>query len=85
VTGKPNILRPSRREVKIDVWKYLQHIVMGLNAVLGRHVRIRDRGHHPQAPYKTHPQPQNGVPPLIDVAFITLRNNLVVLLETLYT
>ena len=34
VTGKPNILRPSRREVEIDVWKYLQHVVMGLNAHL---------------------------------------------------
>ena len=35
VTGRPNILRPSRREVKNDVRKYLQNIVIGLYAVCG--------------------------------------------------
>jgi len=35
VTGKPNILRLSRREVKNDVWKYLQNIISGQYAVCG--------------------------------------------------
>jgi len=33
VTDRPNNLRPSRREVKNDVWKYLQMVVIGLYAV----------------------------------------------------
>jgi hypothetical protein len=33
VTGRPDCSGPSRREVKIDVWKYFQTIVMGLCAV----------------------------------------------------
>jgi len=33
VTGRPECAGPSHREVKIDVWKYLQTIVMGLYAV----------------------------------------------------
>jgi len=36
VTGRPDCSGPSRREVTIDVWKYLQTIVMGLYAVLGQ-------------------------------------------------
>jgi len=43
VTRKPNILRPSRREVKIDVLKYLQHVVMGLNTNLWGFVDNLDR------------------------------------------
>jgi len=33
MTGRPDCTGPSRREVKIDVWKYLQTIGMGLCAV----------------------------------------------------
>jgi len=34
---------PSRREVKIDVWKYLQTIVMGLYAVCEQTIAHPDR------------------------------------------
>jgi len=43
VTGRPNILRPSCREVKNNVWKYLQNIVMGLYAVCERKLAHPDR------------------------------------------
>jgi len=33
VTTRPNNMRPSRREVKNDVWKYLQIFVVGMYAV----------------------------------------------------
>ena len=33
MTGRHDCSGPSRREVRIDVWKYLQTIVMGLYAV----------------------------------------------------
>jgi len=45
VTGRPNSLRPSRREVKNDVWKYLQTIVMGLYAVCGHFLDNQDHAH----------------------------------------
>jgi len=45
VTGRPNSLRPSRREVKNDVWKYLQTIVMRLYAVCGHLLDNQDRAH----------------------------------------
>jgi len=43
VTARPNSLRPSRREVKNDVWKYLQIIVIGLCAVCGHLLDNQDR------------------------------------------
>jgi len=43
VAGKPDCSGPSRREVKIDVWKYLQTIVMGLYAVCEEKLYNQDR------------------------------------------
>jgi len=43
VTGRPDCSGPSRREVKIDVWKYLQTIVMGLYAVSEQKLAHPDR------------------------------------------
>jgi len=43
MTWNPNILRPSRREVKNDVWKFLLNIVMGLYAVCGQNLAHHDR------------------------------------------
>ena len=37
----------SLQEVNIDVWKCIGAMNMSLNAVLGRYLRIRDRGHRP--------------------------------------
>jgi len=48
MTARPNILRPSRREVKNDVWKYLQIIVIGLCAVCGRLLDDQDRALTPR-------------------------------------
>jgi len=42
-TWRPNILRPSRREVKNDVWKYLQNIFMGLYGVCDQTLAHPDR------------------------------------------
>ena len=46
VTVRPNSLRQSRREVKNDVWKYLQTIVIGLYAVCGHLLDNQDRAFH---------------------------------------
>ena len=43
VTGRPDCSGPSRQEVKIDVWKYLQTIVMGLYAVSEQTLAHSDR------------------------------------------
>ena len=43
VTARPNSLRPSCREVKNDVWKYLQTIVMGLYAACEQKLAHPDR------------------------------------------
>jgi len=43
VTGRPNCSGPSCREVKIDVWKYIQTIVMGLYAVCEQKLAHPDR------------------------------------------
>ena len=43
VTGRPNILRPSRQEVTNDVLKYLQDIVIGLYAVCEQKLAHPDR------------------------------------------
>jgi len=43
VTVRPNCSGPSRREVKIDVQKYLQTIVMGLYAVCEEKLDNQDR------------------------------------------
>jgi len=43
VTGTPDCSGPSRRAVKIDVWKYLQTIVMGLYAVCEKKLDNQDR------------------------------------------
>jgi hypothetical protein len=43
VTERPNTLRPSRRDVKNHVWKYLQNIVIGLYAVCGYLLDNQDR------------------------------------------
>jgi len=47
VTARPNDLRPSRREAKNDVWKYLQIIVIAMFAVCGHLLDIQDRGLSP--------------------------------------
>jgi len=43
MTVRPNNFRPSRREVKNGVWKYLQIIVIGLHAVCGHLLDNQDR------------------------------------------
>jgi len=43
VTGRHDYSGPSRREVKIDAWKYLQTIVMGLYAVSEQKLAHPDR------------------------------------------
>ena len=43
VNERPNILRPSRQEVKHEVWKYIQNIVIGLYAVCGHLLDNQDR------------------------------------------
>jgi len=50
VTGKPDCSGPSCREVKIDVWKYLQTIVMGLDAICEQTLVHPDRIFSPLAP-----------------------------------
>jgi len=42
---RPNILRPSRREVKNDVWKYFQNIVICLYAGCGHLLDNQNRAH----------------------------------------
>jgi len=48
VTGRPDCSGPSHREVKIDVWKYLQTIVMGLYAVSEQKLAHLDRVRSPE-------------------------------------
>jgi len=43
MTERPDCSGLSRREVKIDVWKYLQTIVMGLYAVSEQRLAHPDR------------------------------------------
>jgi len=43
VTGRPKSLRPSHREVKNNVWKYLQTIVICLYAVCEQKLAHPDR------------------------------------------
>jgi len=49
VTRISDNLRPSRREVKNDVWKYPQIIVIGLYAVCRYLLDNQDRAHSLQA------------------------------------
>jgi len=47
VTRRPDCSGPSRREVRTDVWKYLQTIVIGLYAVCKEKLDNRHRAHRP--------------------------------------
>jgi len=57
VTGRPDCLGPSCRKVKIDVWKYLQTIVMGLYAVCEEKLDNQHRALRPQCKEKTTQSP----------------------------
>jgi len=43
MTGRPNYSGPSQREVKNDMWNYLQTVVMGLYAVCEQKLAHPDR------------------------------------------
>jgi len=49
VTERPINLRPSRRELKNDVWKYLQMVVIGLYAVCGHMLDNQVHAHSPSS------------------------------------
>jgi len=71
-TGRPDCLGLSRREVKIDVWKYLKTIVMGLYAVCeekldNQHRALRHR-----------------CIDMMMITFVTINSGLVPLTEGLY-
>jgi len=48
VTGRPDCSGLSRQEVKIDVWKYLQTILMGLYAFCEEKLDNQDRALRPK-------------------------------------